>query len=91
MKHVNVKGAVVTIQMLRNVKTSKAELVKLAVFEVKDETGKIWVSAWRKHADTASNLKVGDKVTITNAYVKKGFGEQLEISTRSKTIITIRP
>ena len=91
LKHVNVKGAVVTIQMLRNVKTSKAELVKLAVFEVKDETGKIWVSAWRKHADTASNLKVGDKVTITNAYVKKGFGEQLEISTRSKTIITIRP
>lgn len=91
LKHVNVKGAVVTIQMLRNVKTSKAELVKLAVFEVKDETGKIWVSAWRKHADTASNLKVGDKVTIKNAYVKKGFGEQLEISTRSKTIITIRP
>lgn len=91
LKHVNVKGAVVTIQMLRNVKTSKAELVKLAVFEVKDETGKIWVSAWRKHADTVSNLKVGDKVTITNAYVKKGFGEQLEISTRNKTNITILP
>jgi len=91
LKHVNVKGAVATKQMLRNVKTSKAELVKLAVFEVKDETGKIWVSAWRKHADTVSNLKVGDKVTIRNAYVKKGFGEQLEISTRSNTIITILP
>lgn len=91
LKHVNVKAAVVTIQMLRNVKTSKAELVKLAVFEVKDETGKIWVSAWRKHADTVSNLKVGDKVTIKNAYVKKGFGEQLEISTRNKTNITILP
>lgn len=91
LKHVNVKGAVVTIQMLRNVKTSRAELVKLAVFEMKDETGKIWISAWRKHADTVSDLKVGDKVTIKNAYVKKGFGEQLEISTRSKTIITILP
>jgi ssDNA-binding replication factor A large subunit len=91
LKHVNVKGAVVTKQTLRNVKTSKAELVKLAVFEMKDETGKIWVSAWRKHADTVSNLKVGDKVTIKNAYVKMGFGEQLEISTRSKTIITILP
>jgi len=89
LKHVNVKGAVATKQMLRNVKTSKAELVKLTIFEMKDETGKIWVSAWRKHADTVSNLKVGDKVTIKNAYVKKGFGEQLEISTRSKTIITI--
>lgn len=91
LKHINVKGAVATKQMLRNVKTSKAELVKLTIFEMKDETGKIWVSAWRKHADTVSNLKVGDKVTIKNAYVKKGFGEQLEISTRSKTIITILP
>jgi len=91
LKHVNVKGAVATKQMLRNVKTSKAELVKLAVFEMKDETGKIWVSAWRKHADTVSNLKVGDKIIIKNAYAKKGFGEQLEISTRSKTIITILP
>ncbi len=89
LKHVNVKGAIVSKPMLRNVKTSKGELVKLAVFEMRDEIGKIWVSAWRKHADTVSNLKVGDKVTIKNAYVKKGFGEQLEISTRSKTIITI--
>ena len=91
LKHVNVKGAIVSKPMLRNVKTSKAELAKLAVFEMKDETGKIWVSAWRKHADTVSNLKVGDKIIIKNAYAKKGFGEQLEISTRSKTIITILP
>jgi len=89
LKHINVKGTVVTKQMLRNVKTSKAELVKLTVFEMKDDTGKIWVSAWRKHADTVSKLKVGDNVIIKNAYVKKGFGEQLEVSTRSKTIIII--
>jgi ssDNA-binding replication factor A large subunit len=91
LKHVNVKGTVVTKQMPRNVKTFKGELVKLTVFEMKDDTGKMWVSAWRKHVDTVSNLKVGDKVIIKNAYVKKGFGEQLEISTRSKTIITIVP
>ncbi|MCW3992961.1 MAG: OB-fold nucleic acid binding domain-containing protein [Candidatus Bathyarchaeota archaeon] len=91
LKHVNVKGAIVSKPMLRNVKTLKGELAKLAVFEMRDEIGKIWVSAWRKHADTVSNLKVGDKVIIKNAYVKKGFGEQLEISTRSKTIITVLP
>jgi len=88
LKHVNVKGAVVSKPMLRDVETSKGELVKLAVFEMKDETRKIWVSAWRKHADTVSNLKASDKVIIKNAYVKKGFGEQLEISTSSKTSIT---
>ena len=88
LKHVNVKGVIVTRPVLRNLKTSKGELVKLAVFELKDETGGIWVSAWRKHADTASNLKVGDKVIIKNAYAKKGFGDQLELSTRNATSMT---
>lgn len=91
LKHVNVKGVITTKPMLRNVKTSKGELVKLAVFELEDETGKIWVSAWRKHASTIGNLKEGDRVIIENAYVKKGFEEQPEISTRSKTVITLFP
>jgi replication factor A1 len=89
LNHVNVEGEVATKPMLRNVKASESEIVKLAVFELEDETGKIWVSAWRKHAETASNLKVGDKITIKNAYVKRGFGDQLEISTRSTTSIEI--
>jgi replication factor A1 len=37
LNHVNVEGEVVTKPMLRNVKTSKGELVNLAVFELKDE------------------------------------------------------
>jgi ssDNA-binding replication factor A large subunit len=89
LKHVNVKGAIVAKPMFRNVKTSKGELVKLAVFEMKDETGKIWVSAWRKHADIASNLKADDKIIIKNAHVKKGFGDQLELSTRNATSVTL--
>ncbi len=88
LNHVNVGGEVVTKPMLRNVKTSKGELVKLAVFELKDETGRIWVSAWRKHAETVEELKVGDKVIIKNVYVKKGFRDQPEISTRNITSIT---
>jgi len=91
LKHVNVKGTIVSKPMLRNVKTFKGELVKLAVFEMKDETDRIWVSAWRRHADPVSNLRVGDKVIIKNAYVKKGFGNQPEISTKSTTLITILP
>jgi replication factor A1 len=86
---VDIEGEVVTKPLHRDVKTSKGEIVKLTVFELKDETGKIWVSAWRKHADAASNLKVGDKLIIKNAYVKKGFGDQLEISTRNTTSINI--
>jgi len=87
LKHVNVKGVVVTKPVLRNVKTSKGEHVKLVVFELEDETGKIWVSAWRNHADIAGDLKTGDEAIIRNAYVKKGFGDQLELSTRNATSI----
>ncbi len=88
LSHVNVTGEVATKPILREVKTSNGELVKLAVFELRDETGRIWVSAWRKHADLIRDLKINDKVIIKDAYVKKGFGGQLEISTRDKTSIT---
>jgi hypothetical protein len=54
---------------------------------LKDETSKIWVSAWRKNAEIAGNLKIGEKITIKNAYVKKGFGDQFEITTKNTTKI----
>jgi len=89
LNRVSVEGEVVTKPMFRDVRASKGELVKIAVFELKDETGRTWVSAWRKHADSVRDLKVGDKIVIKNAYVKKGFGDQLEISTRDATSITM--
>ncbi len=89
LNNISVEGEVATKPLLMDVKTSKKEIVKLASFELKDETGRIWVSTWRKHAETAGNLKVGDKVIIKDAYVKRGFGDQPEISTRSTTSIII--
>ncbi|MEM3873934.1 MAG: OB-fold nucleic acid binding domain-containing protein [Candidatus Bathyarchaeia archaeon] len=87
LRGICVKGEVATKPLIREVKTSKGETVKLAVFEIKDETGKIWVSAWRKNAEKAANLKIGEKIAIKNAQVKKGFGDQLEISTQKATIL----
>jgi replication factor A1 len=84
---VNVVGEVATRPTVREVKTSKQEVLKLATFELKDETGRIWVSAWRNHADSVKDLNVGDRVVIKNVYVKKGFGDQLELSTRNATSI----
>jgi len=89
LSSVNVEGEVATRPAIRDVKTSKGEVVKIAVFELKDETGKIWVSAWRKHADVLINVRVGDKIIIKNAYVKKGFSDQQELSTRSATSIIV--
>lgn len=89
LSRVNVEGEIVAKPILRNVKTSKQELLEVASFELKDETGTIWVSAWRKHAEKAGNLRQGNRIIIKHAYVKKGFGDQLEISTRDATTITV--
>jgi replication factor A1 len=86
---VNVEGEVATKPMLREVKTSKQEPVQIASFELKDETGRIWVSAWRRHALAASRLRAGDKIAMKNAYVRRGFSDQLEISTRDATSMTV--
>jgi replication factor A1 len=86
---VSVEGKVVTQPVLRNVNTRRNEQVKLATFELEDKSGKISVSAWRHHADTAGKLTVGDIVLVKNAYVKKGFVDNLELSTRSDTVITV--
>ena len=61
------------------------------VFELKDDSGVVKVSAWRQHAEALSVLKVGDKLRLENVYVKKGFGGKLELSTRSATVASIKP
>jgi replication factor A1 len=87
LNYVNIKGEVITKPIIREIETSKGEKVKIATIEVKDETGSIWVTAWRQHAEKAAKLKQGDKITIKDAYVKKGFADQLEISTKNTTTI----
>jgi len=87
LDQINVVGEVATKPMVREVKTSRQEVLKLATFELKDETGRMWVSAWRNHVDSVKNLNVGDRIVIKNCYVKKGFGDQLELSTRNSTSI----
>ncbi len=32
-----------------------------------------------KHVDSVKNLSVGSEILLKNVYIKKGFGEQLEI------------
>ena len=87
---VNVEGEVSTVPESKEVTTSKGETVKLAVFELRDGTGAIRVSAWRKHAEDVVSLKVGDCVLVENAYVRRGYGDKLELSTREATCITVR-
>ncbi len=87
----NVEGVVSSILEIKEVTTAKGETVKLMVFELKDESGTIKVSAWRQHAESLSTLKIGDKLRLENAYVKKGYGDKMELTTRSSTVASIMP
>ena len=87
----DVEGVVSTVPENKEVNTSKGETVKLTVFELKDESGTVRISAWRQHAEALSGLKIGDKLFLENAYVKKGFGDKMELSTRSATAVSIMP
>ena len=89
MGSVTIIGTVISKPFFREVTTSKGEKVGLTTFELQDATGKIWVSAWRKHAEITQNLAVGEEIEIKDGYVKKGFSDQLEVSTRATTSIQI--
>ena len=88
---VNVQGVVATVPRSREVTTGKGERVKLTVFDLKDDSGIVQVSAWRQHADALNALKVGDKLLLENALARKGFGNKMELSTRSGTVASFKP
>ena len=86
---ITVEGTIATAPTVREVVTSRNEKVAVASFELRDETGKILVSAWRKLAEVAKGLTVGTRIKIKNAYVKKSFADQLELTSRYFTSIDI--
>jgi replication factor A1 len=86
---VTVKGTITATPNIREVVTARDEKVTVASFELADDTGKIRVSAWRKLAEVAKDLAAGTQIEIKNAYTKKGFTDQLELTTRSFTSIEV--
>lgn len=85
----DIEGTVLFEPTLREIKTFPEESVKIATFQIEDEAGKAWVAAWRRHADAVKNLKKGDKISIKNAFIKKGFNDQVQVYTRDTTSIEV--
>ena len=88
---VDVRGLVSSAPKNREVTTSKGEKVNLTVFELKDGSATIQVTAWREHADELKCLKIGDELLLENVLAKKGYGEKIELTTRSGTAASIKP
>jgi replication factor A1 len=82
-----VEGTIATTPTIREVVTSRNEKVVVASFQLRDETGEIVVSAWRKLAEVVKDLTVGTRIKIKNAYVRNGFADRLELTSRMSTSI----
>jgi replication factor A1 len=86
---ITVEGTVITTPITRDVVISQGETVAVSSFELEDDTGKILVSAWRTLVNIVKNLTPGTWIKIKNAYVRKGFSDQLELTSRAVTSIEI--
>ena len=84
-----VEAAVASAPLVREVTTSQGERILVASFDITDETGEIPVTLWRKHAELAQALSIDARIKITNAYVKKGFSDPLELVSRASTTVEI--
>ena len=84
-----IEGAITTPPIIREVVTSRNEKVTVASFELRDKTGEIKVSAWRRMAEVVKDLSVGTRIKIKNAYVRRSFADQLELTSRSFTSIEV--
>jgi replication factor A1 len=84
-----IEATVVTPPDVREITTTQKEKVLLTSFELADDTGKIGISLWRKHAELGKELSVGTQIKIKNAYAKKGFSNLLELVSRTSTTIEI--
>ena len=85
----NVEAAVASPPDVREVTTAQNEKVLVASFDLSDDTGKIRVSLWRKHAELAKELSAGTQIRLKNVYAKKGFSNLLELVSRTSTSIEV--
>lgn len=86
---ITVEGKVAATPVFREVTLKTGEKVGVTTFQLADGTGKVSISAWRKLAEEARKLKTGMKIRVRDVFVKKGFADQLEITTRSVSTIEI--
>jgi len=77
---VTVEGEVASQPLFRHVTASKNEKVKLASFELKDETGNITVFLWRDCAVLAEGIQVNTKIRLRRVYVNYGSFGRLILS-----------
>ncbi len=73
MTSVEIKGKIVDIGAIRDVKTKFGSTVSVANVTLEDDSGKIKLTLW---GDQIDKVKVGDEVEIKKGYVREWQGEK---------------
>jgi len=89
MEVAHIEGTVATGPTRREVTTRGGEKVSVASLELEDSSGRVWVSVWRGHVESVEGLAVGARVKLRGVFVRRGFGGQLEVSTRASSAVEI--
>lgn len=84
-----IEATILTTPTVREVTTSRKEKIKVANVDVTDGTGRINVSLWRRLAEFVKELSPGTRILLRDVYAKKGFANQLELTTRASTKIEV--
>lgn len=70
--------------------TRDGRTVTLAQMFVEDDTGSIWVKAWRDQAEKISSHSTGEIISITGVRARLGFNGKTELSLTPYSKITIK-
>lgn len=87
----SIRGYVTGIGEVREFQREDGRTGKVASIYVSDDTGRIRVALWGEHADKLQGLDIGYLAEISDAQVKEGWNEGLELSCGWKTLITFAP
>ncbi len=76
-----VSGKVAERSDVREIETREGRKTRVSNIRVEDDTGRIRVSLWDKHAESVDTLRLGDKVRLTGVRVRTSPQGELEAST----------
>lgn len=81
------EGTVVSPPSLRQVQTSKGEVVDFSEIQLRDDSGECRVVFWRDLARQAAMLRQGSKVRLFGVYPRLGFKGGIELSSGPMTYV----
>ncbi len=76
-----VSGKLVERSEVREIETREGRKARVSNIRIEDDTGRIRVSLWDKHAESVSSLRLGDTVRLTGVKVRPSPTGELEAST----------